>query len=268
MSGLLTELGKRLADRWLTELLIPGALFCLLLWTATTLRHGAALDWRRWDTAAEKSISSLSGAEAAARVLVLLVAAGLVGVVGRALAAVLRGVWFAPWLRVPLGWIVRARRAWAVWRGAPGYPVRYLPARPTWMGDRMRLLDERLDVQYGLRIGPLWSRLWVVLEDAERTPVTTAQADLVRASGQVVWGLAAMCLVWVWWPALLLGLCVSLLGIRRARAAVDNYAELVEALVDTSQRRIADLFGFALRDGTIHRDDARQYITDRLRKGA
>ncbi|MFB8239626.1 hypothetical protein ACFC58_24030 [Kitasatospora purpeofusca] len=266
MSGLLTELGKRLADRWLSELLIPGALFLLFLWTALTLRNSHALDWGLARRTAEQDLAALGAQQAAARILVLLVLAGLLGTLGRSLGAALRAFWFAHWPRLPLYPLLVVRR-WHAGRGLPaGATTRYLPDRHSWMADRMRLLDERLDAEYSLRIGPLWSRLWVSSEERARLPVTLAQRDLERSAVLAGWGLVVTAAAWTWWPAALLGPVLFLLGVRRARAATDTLAELVEAVVDTSQERIAAMFGFTVRGGVVHPADARQ-INSRLAKG-
>ncbi|MFJ4091694.1 hypothetical protein ACIPYS_08940 [Kitasatospora sp. NPDC089913] len=266
MSGLLTELGKRLADRWLSELLIPGALFLLFLWTALTLRNGHALDWRRVRTAAEHDLTALGAQQAAARILVLLVLAGLLGTLGRSFGAALLAFWFAHWPRLPLYPLLAVRR-WSARRRLPaGATTRYLPDRHSWMADRMRLLDERLDAEYSLRIGPLWSRLWVSSDDRARVPVTLAQRALERSAVLAAWGLVVTGAARIWWPAALLGPVLFLLGVRRARSATDTLAELVEAVVDTSQERIATMFGFAVRGGVVRPADARQ-INSRIVKG-
>ena len=44
MNAFLGELGRRLAERWVTLLLLPGALFVAAVTVASVLGHGRALD--------------------------------------------------------------------------------------------------------------------------------------------------------------------------------------------------------------------------------
>ncbi|URN10988.1 hypothetical protein LUW77_00475 [Streptomyces radiopugnans] len=46
MGGLLSELGKKLAERWLSLLVLPGALYLAVLGTAALLGHGHPFDLR------------------------------------------------------------------------------------------------------------------------------------------------------------------------------------------------------------------------------
>ncbi|CAL9540729.1 MULTISPECIES: hypothetical protein [Streptomyces] len=117
MGGLLSELGKHLAERWVSILVLPGALYLAILAGGRALGHGHAIDITRLiqhiDTwAASPRVSSTGG-------LVVLLIAGLlgaaaVGVVAQALGSGLERVWVAvdsdAW-PVPLRLLARRRSA-------------------------------------------------------------------------------------------------------------------------------------------------------------
>ncbi|MGW6055501.1 hypothetical protein [Streptomyces sp. NPDC055189] len=120
MNGLLTELSKRLAERWLSLLVLPGALFLGVAFTARTLGHGHALDVdllvrevQAWHPA--------PGAGAGVRLAVLLMMVALLaaalGIVAQTLGSLVERLWFAadwalwPWpLRALADWRVKKRR--------------------------------------------------------------------------------------------------------------------------------------------------------------
>ncbi|GAB2810280.1 hypothetical protein [Streptomyces daliensis] len=120
MGGLLTELGKKLAERWLSLLVLPGALYLAALGVARELGH------ERWYAVgglpgrlarhADHLTSPAAPAAATALFLVaFLLASATCGVAAQALGSVLERCWLAP--------------DWSGWPSVARRPVRALTRR-------------------------------------------------------------------------------------------------------------------------------------------
>jgi hypothetical protein len=129
VTSFLAELGTRLADRWLTLLVLPGALLVAAAATADTLGQAHAIDL----ALLRVKISALAVAPGAHSPGVLLIAAGgllaasaLAGLIAAALGSAVSGLWTASppagnpdanrlvsWLCRPAGWLAARRsRSW------------------------------------------------------------------------------------------------------------------------------------------------------------
>ncbi|MER6029816.1 hypothetical protein [Streptomyces sp. NPDC001851] len=120
------------------------------------------------------------------------------------------------------------------------------PNCPTWAGDRLRAVADRVHHNTGLDLTTTWPRLWLVLPDAARVEVTTIQERCASAARTRVWGLAYLVVGAYWWPALVPGIWLLLLSRRRIRHSVGVYADLVESSVDMYSRDVAKQLGFEL----------------------
>lgn len=128
MGGLLGELGKKLADRWLTLLVLPGALFLAAVAAAHVLGHSHALD--AGVLTAQVTAWASTPAVASAGGQVVLLVGVLAGAAGAGLAAqgcgsLVERLVFAEGWRAwpsPLRWLAgrvvqRRRRCWGTERG-------------------------------------------------------------------------------------------------------------------------------------------------------
>ncbi|MGK5692000.1 hypothetical protein ACSNOJ_03645 [Streptomyces sp. URMC 128] len=252
MNTVMAELGKKLADRWMGALLLPGLLFVATAVCGALLGHGAALD-RTVLTEELGGLGERVATRPAATVLAAsaaLLAATASGFVVQALAVGVRRAWVA---RRPRRWVDRRReraRAAREREGAGG-PERYLPARATDIGDRLRLVDERLDAQYGLSAALVWPRLWLLLPETVRPVISSAYARYQGSTESTAWGLLTLLLGLFWWPALAGGAALVLVGYYRGRASGAALADLVEAAVDTHQRQLAEALGIDLPQGRV-----------------
>ncbi|MEW2353609.1 hypothetical protein [Spirillospora sp. NPDC029432] len=270
MNGLLGELGKKLAERWLSLLVLPGALFLAVAAAALVLGHGHALDAGRLAREITRHAGARPVRTAGGQVLLLaavLAGAAAVGVVVQALGALVeRLVLAAGWRRWPglpravaRRRVERRRRRWderqAAWEAASARARRPRPEdrpdpaalhkaagdrdriaperpdRPTWSGDRVHAVAVRLDRDHHLDLATVWPPLWLELPAAVRAELTAARADLSRAAALAGWAvLYASLTVW-WWPAAPLALVMALTARHRVRASTDAYARLMEAAV-------------------------------------
>jgi hypothetical protein len=89
----------------------------------------------------------------------------------------------------------------------------YLPKRPTWIGERFRLVDAGIAAQYhGLRFGLIWPRLWLLLPDSVRSPVQTANAEFQATAVVTAWRLLQLVIGLWWFPAAIIGSLSSVPG--------------------------------------------------------
>ncbi|WP_053619408.1 hypothetical protein [Nocardiopsis sp. NRRL B-16309] len=301
MDGLLTALGTKLTEKWLTLLALPGALYVAAAVGARTL--GQVHPWdlghlvdqiTAW--AEDPRIDTVAGQVV---VFVAVVAASaLVGLAAQGVSAALERVWFAadwaswPWFlpRVVapvVGWrrerwagryaaVEQARSPDHAFRSAEGYTFEVAydrmartsveePQRPTWCGDRLHAVAQRLDRDHDLDLAVVWPHLWLVLPDPVRAEITEARQGLGRAVALVAWGVLYLGLV-VWWlPAVLVFAVLCALGWWRTRSATEAYATLVEASVRLHAGDLAERVGVDY--GGLLTTQVGQDLSNRLRAG-
>jgi hypothetical protein len=291
MTGFLAELGKKLADRWMALLVLPGLLFTAVAAAAVTLgqRHWAdtgALTGRLGRLAAAGTNPPDGLTRTVLLLVALLLAAFASGLLARALATPVEHALSGRWprgfgaLAAPL--TRHRRRAWARaderCRGAGdsddlGALARRRngialtePRWPTWTGDRLAAPALRVRDEYGLDLSFAWSRLWLLLPETTRAPLTEGRRRLDDATTLGGWALLYLALGAVWWPAAVVGAAVWLVAWRRSRAAAAVYADLVEAAVDV---HVADLLERFADDSGVRpaRPQWGAAITERFRKG-
>lgn len=261
MTGLLDELGKKIADRWLTAQLLPG-----LLWVCT-----AALAWQLgWAHAldvhaAEPLFRWFDGTHPAGQTIAVTVAA-LIGAAGAGMAAagvaaVVRGIRPAaarsgPARRLRAGrlrrWERRRRFAEQLEAEALGSAVGSVAAGPqiaaararqyavsmerpehaTWVSDRLRANTIRIHRAYGLDLALVWPRLWTLLPESVRTDIAAAQGSYTASEVLAGWAVLYALLGLAWGPAMLIAAGILAVAAIRARSAADVFCQLVEAAVD------------------------------------
>jgi hypothetical protein len=294
MTVFLSELGKRLADRWLTALALPGLLYVGAIGVAAMLGGGGSLSVGEVmrDTEDELVRAGLSPSDTSSFAIATVLVGALLAAAGCALVAQALGVaverqcsgsW-PSWMR-PFGrWLTdRRRRRWdaaqqafdesrtsdgttrdelAASRNRIGLAR---PRRPTWIGDRFDAADLRIWREYGLDLSFCWSRLWLVMPEASRQALQHARNRYAAATVLGGWSVLYTLLVVLWSPAGLVGVAVGLVSWRRARTAAEVLADLVEAAVDIHGRDLASAVGVAIDGGILGPVQGRQ-ITQRLRK--
>ncbi|WP_089158370.1 hypothetical protein [Micromonospora sp. NBS 11-29] len=301
MTAFITSLGGRLAERWLQALLLPGVLFVGAVAVAGRLGHGRWSDVGDLAAAVDQLGAWATGrGNGAVALLAVAVVAGAV-----AAAALAQGLgrvvvlgWTTTW--GPLGRLLVRRRRHR-WRRAvdryeealrvkarlllgvrPADPPPELPdtvalatARdrialveprlPTWMGDRMHAVDERIRTAYDLDLASAWPRLWLTVAEEVRGALARAQAEFTAAGRLAGWGSLYLLLGLRWWPAAVVGVGAWALGWWRGRTSMENLAQLVEATVDLQASALAAALGHPV-DGCFTPDDG-EVVTRILRKG-
>jgi hypothetical protein len=269
MGAVLGELGKKLAERWLSLLVLPGAFYLAVVTAARVLGHRHALDLHRLTTqiatwGKSPAVTSTSG-QAVLLAAVLAGAAG-VGVAAQALGSMAeRLVLAAGWRTWP--WPLRSLAARHVgerrvsWDAAHATYHRLYdqaerarttgarvdpaerhaayrrrtrialerPERPTWSGDRIHAVATRLDRDLNLDLATVWPYLWLSLPDTTRSEITAVRQALTRATTLTAWALLYLLLAYWWWPAVPTAAILAVTAWQRTRTAVDTYAHLVEA---------------------------------------
>jgi hypothetical protein len=123
------------------------------------------------------------------------------------------------------------------------------PARPSWIGDRLRAVDERVHRTYKLDVSAAWPRLWLVLPDSARTELGVAHESFASSARLAAWALLYVAVGVLWWPALVVaGVCGATAWIR-ARSATGVLADLAESALDLYGVELATKLGFACAAG-------------------
>ncbi|WP_406361498.1 hypothetical protein [Streptomyces sp. NBC_01579] len=275
MDGILSDLGKRIADRWFTFLILPGVPFAatvIVAWAMTPSGAAHALDLdilvRRLDTlgATAQTIKGIvSGC-------LLVAGVAVVAVLVRELSLIVNRLWLgraAILCRLMRPGIRRRRRLAldTARRGGYALPERYLPRRATWIGDRFALVDERVAAQYGVSLARVWPRLWQLRDDRTPKVVSAAWDDYAAATVRVAWALPYLVISLFWWPAASLGLALMLLGWSQGRRGADDFCVSCEAAIDVQLRRLAHIVGVPLPHQRVTTAEGRQ-IDGILAKGA
>ncbi|MEU8758879.1 hypothetical protein [Streptomyces sp. NPDC048659] len=285
MNTLLSALGKGLAERWLQLLALPGALFTAVAAAASVLGHRHALDWRLLTGAAERLAAGYERRPVSALLLAvaLLLAGAAVGLLARGLGALVERVWLLSGPRWLVGWLVGRRRdRWtaenraatlgtaaerAAHAGARNAVALTEPARPTWIGDRLRGVGVRVRGQYGLDFAFAWPRLWLLLPEPCRADLIAAREALTGAAVRGGWGLLYLCLGVRWWPAALAGVALLVYARRLGRDAAGTLADLAESAVDLHAAELARALGEEPPAGRVPPRLGRR-LSERFRKGA
>ncbi|MFE9093407.1 hypothetical protein [Streptomyces sp. NPDC007264] len=302
MGNFFGELAKKLAERWVGLLAVPGLLFVSCVWVGLQLGWTHALDLRLLASRASMLGTSLSRAPGPAQILVVvasLLASAGVGLIVQALAGPLRAGWLGRW-PTGLRWAARRRTRARTrrWTGlvehrqelqrryplpertpeqqhdidAVAHRINRLspakPARPTWMGDRVAAVEQISLDRYGLDLTFGWPRLWLVLPEHVRTELTTANGQFAAAVLTGAWALPYLVLGTLWWPALPAALVTGLSAWTRARTAIAELTDLSESAVDLHGRALAVALGTAPADSTGPLTPAEgEQVTRRVRKG-
>jgi hypothetical protein len=264
MTGFLTEIGSKLADRWAALLALPGLLYLAVVTAAAVLGQQHALSYPFLDQKitgwADSSVLKSVGGT------VLIVAAILAGSVLAGLAATAGGrfietLWTLPGRRAPARWLTdwrkrRARNAKAIADDEHSSPAQARkairqadriclvePDRPTWIGDRLRACHVRVLKTYGLDLVAAWPRLWLIVPDAVRDELGTAREAFSGAARLAAWAIFYLVLGAWWWPAVPIGLVAGIAAVSRGRLATGNLADLIESTVDLHGRELGPQLG-------------------------
>jgi hypothetical protein len=289
MSGFLSQLGTKIADRWVNLLVLPGLLWMAAL--AAGLRLGQehpfdAARLRLWLDQIAGQPASHGIATVALAAAAIALAAAAVALAASALGALLEQLWVVPgtWLRrhwqlattdlkraiaradhpdihqaepaEAVEWVHRAQRRRARLRLAQ-------LLLPTRVSDRFHATAIRVRDHNGLDLDLVWPRLWTVLPDTLRADLSTAQDAYAAAARLAAWGILYLALTTAWWPATLIGLVIACTAAIRARASAGVLADLVEAAADLYAKDLASALDLSLPEVTDPAEIGRS-ITRRL----
>ncbi|MFC9855867.1 hypothetical protein [Streptomyces prasinus] len=268
MNAFLTELGRNLAGRWAAVLALPAAVFVAVVTAAVVLGPSHALDLALLRT---RVAAVSTGPVLVWTAMAFLAATTAVGLAVTALGDVVIGSWGATGTGLGRPFTALRRRRWHRAAVRADTAIRAVladpddrrtkatarravlrrdaisetePDCPTWAGDQLRAVADRVRHGTGLDLTTTWPRLWLVLPDAARAEVTAVQERCASAARTPVWGLAYLVVGAYWWPALAPALWLLSLSPRRIRRSVGVYADLVEASIDMHGRDVAHQLGF------------------------
>lgn len=277
MNALISELGKRLPDRWLVQVFLAGLLWSAAAFIAHDVGHAHALDPRSYTMATRDLSVRLSGSPSSAAAILLraVALAALAAFAAQAFALGVRALSLGQWKGIAapaarrLTRIRRSRAEERARREAPDHqpPAVYLPQRPTWIGDRLRLTDARIHAQYHLRLSLIWSRLWLILDPEIRNEVRSTQSRYEAGFIRTAWSLPYFILAFFSWPYAFISILVAALGWRYTRAATMGFSQMVESVVDIHHSKLAESLGHPITQNGMTTEIAGS-INDLLNKGA
>ncbi len=276
MTAVLAEVGKRLLDRWLTLLVLPGLLYVAAAVVGAYLGHGHALDVHRLSGWITDHLATSRSANLGA--VLLAVAAALFAAAASGLCAAVLGrltgyLWTLPARTAPLRRLARRRRdrwveanarvADAVGAALGGGDTAGVaaaiaarnriglvePTHPTWIGDRLTAPAARVNARYGLDLAAAWPRLWLVVPESVRGELAAAHAAYTATARLVGWTTLYAVLALLWWPAALAAAVLGITAYAQSRAAVTTLADLTEAVVDLYGTDLAVRLGIPHPDG-------------------
>jgi hypothetical protein len=276
MTALIGEITRRLPDRWLTTTFGPGVLWVLTAALAIHFGQSDALGVFGVAATVREAGAVLSDRPAEAVVYAALAVAGAAGAsaaanaVGSAVRRLWSGRWGSRFERVAATLTARRRgnRLHSLAQAGTHLPAAFLPATPTWIGDRLQLSDARISAQYGLSLALVWPRLWQLVDADTRTLVQQARARYDTASTLVGWSVGYLVLAVLWWPALLPAAVLLLAGWRRGRVTVALFCDTIESTVDLQHRALAAALGHVVQEGRPLPPAVADAINDQLHKGA
>ncbi len=281
MGGFLDELGKKLADRWLQLLVLPGAFYLAVAIAARVLGQSRPFDFHRLTT----QVIAWAKAPATTTVggQVVLLAAALAGATAAGLTAQALGsliervalatgwrTWKPPLRQLAAKRVDDRQRRWDAqhatysrlyWlavdddRDPAKRTERYAaygartriaperPERPTWSGDRINAVDVRLKRDLHLNLPAIWAGLWLTFPGSARTEITAARQALAGAATLTAWAVLYLILAGLWWPAAVIAIILAVTGWHRTRTGADAYATLLEASTRLYGRDLARHLG-------------------------
>lgn len=281
MTDFLSAVGRRLAQQWLALLALPGLLLLGAVAAGHTLGQHRSLDLSLLTRAGDQLAAHYQGRAVPALVagVAIALAAAAAGVLARGIGTALQALWLVSIMPGLAGRLLAARsraranewaeadrryqaarqdhagdQALAELAGARNRIALARPTHPTWMGDRLAAAGSRVYQQYGLDLQFTWPRLWLLLPELARTEIRDARDSFAAAATLQAWGLLALVVGVLWWPAAVCGAFAGVLGWRRGRAAAAALADLVESTFDLHTRDLAAALGFrAPSDGPLER---------------
>lgn len=283
MGQFFQELAKKLAERWISLLTIPGLLFLSTTAIAIAagrqglLAHGHALDVSRIASAIGDAADHFgrwgTTAQGAAVVGVLVASTGA-GLLVQGLTAATRALWLGQWprgLKQPAARLIRWRqkrytgllsqrrelesRFPAASRSSADQDridqvagrinrlAMSSPQRPTWMGDRVQAVDRVALNRYGLDLPFSWPRFRLVLPESVSTTLNQSLGQFAVAVLIGTWATPYLVLGLFWYPALVVGFLIAAVGWARGRAAIADLGDLTEAALDLHGRTLAIALG-------------------------
>ncbi|MFZ0162611.1 MAG: hypothetical protein WAL12_03400 [Trebonia sp.] len=296
MTAFLAELGKQVADKWLSLIVLPGLLYLSVLTAARILGQRHWHDFSRLSSALDSFQPAIGQGRPALLALWavgVLMASAAIGIAVGAVAAVVESVWTGQWpdclaklsettFRRHSRWMSATENFEA--EAAKTAPERDLavldrnaearnrialaePARSTWIGDQYAAVETRIRIEYGLNLTFIWPRLWLVLPDPVRGELRNARESFDSGTRLTAWGLSYMIITFIWWPASLVAIITIIAGWRRGRLATRSLTFLTEAAVDIYGPVLARSLGLAQENQRLTKEVGTA-VTLIARKGA
>jgi hypothetical protein len=290
MSGFLSELSTKMADRWISLLVLPGLLWIAALAAVLRLGQEHPFDVARpqaWLDQIARQPASHDIATVALTSAAIVLASAAVALAASALGALLQQIWVVPGallrlrlqqatldLKTSINIANQAKPTEAAEAAEAVERVNQAKRRrdrlclaqnflPTRVSDRFYATAFRVRDHNSMDLDLVWPRLWTVLPDALRADLSTTQDAYVAAARLAAWGILYLTLAAAWWPAALIRLIITCTAALRARTSADVLADLVETAADLYTKDLAAALDVSL-PGVTDPAELGRSITRRL----
>lgn len=278
MTDFFGELAKKLAERWVSLLAIPGLLFLTALLVGVRLRWAHAVDVDYALDSLDELATEIGQWPAARKALAVagvLLAAAAVGLAAGGLAAGVRLIWLGHWPAPLARWGSNARRnRWDALveqrftlekkdgrTDESQAMINHLaaranqlamarPASPTWIGDRFHAVESIGYERYGLDLTFVWPAFWLAAPDLVRSEIAAAGSQFADATVRGAWATLYGLLAVLWPPSAGVAVILGVVAWRRGRSSAAAQTRLVEAALDLHGRALAMTLGVSGADTT------------------
>jgi hypothetical protein len=278
MTDFFGELAKKLAERWVSLLAIPGLLFLTALLVGARLRWAHAVDVDYALDSMDKLVAEIGQWPSARKTLGVagvLLAAAAVGLAAGGLAAGVRLIWLGRWPAPLARWRSTARRdRWdalverrfalestdgrtdemqATIDDLAARANRLAlarPASPTWIGDRFKAVESISHQRYGLDLAFVWPAFWLVAPDLVRSETEAAGSQFADATVRGAWATLYAMLALLWPPSAGVAVVLGVAAWRRGRSSAAAQTRLIEVALDLHGRALATTLGVSGADTT------------------
>ncbi|MGW0577151.1 hypothetical protein ACWD25_14515 [Streptomyces sp. NPDC002920] len=278
MTTFFGELAKKLAERWVSLLAIPGLLFLTVLLVGARLRWAHAVDVGYALDSLDKLVADIGRWPSARKTLGvagLLLAAAAVGLAAGGLAAGVRLIWLGRWPAPLARWPSTVRRnRWdalvdqrfelekadgrtdemqSVIDDLAARANRIAlarPAGPTWIGDRFTAVESIGHERYGLDLTFVWPAFWLVAPDHVRSEIEAAGGQFADATVRGAWASLYGLLALLWPPSGAVAVVLGVAAWRRGRSSAAAQSRLAEVALDLHGRDLATTLGVSSEETT------------------
>jgi hypothetical protein len=287
----LENLGGKLAESWVANLLTPAFVF----WIGGLLAWIGSFGWKSSEQWLKQQSEPIQTALLVGGLLIVTASAFVIQRFDLLVLRFLEGYW-PRWMRPLKHWLIqrqtpqmnRAKNRLQDLAGKQNqqdltaeeldeyisldsqlmqFPAQTEKLMPTRLGNLLRAAEMRPLNKYELDAVICWPRLWLVLPDSVKKELQEARAELNTAARVWLWSLLFLIwTVWAWWAAPV-GLLSALFAYRWALDAAATYCDLLESAFDLHRTDLYKALRWPIPANPVEERELGRQLTVYLRRG-